>query len=96
MLTLGLSDNEFLTILTIENLFQSILGILFGIPLGFRMSSWILDNILRLFYFEITILPLTWVILWVGVIAIVLLSQFPAFYRGIRLDLAVITKELSI
>ncbi|MFX0087392.1 MAG: ABC transporter permease, partial [Candidatus Hodarchaeota archaeon] len=96
MLTLGLSDNEFLTILTIENLFQSILGILFGIPVGFRMSSWILDNILRLFYFEITILPLTWVILWGGVIVIVLLSQLPAFYRGIRLDLAVITKELSI
>jgi ABC-type antimicrobial peptide transport system permease subunit len=96
MLTLGLSDNEFLSILTIENLFQAFFGIVCGIPIGLRMASWILDNILRLFYFEITILPLTWVILWLSVIVIVLLSQLPAFYRGIKLDLAVITKELSI
>lgn len=96
MLTLGLSDNEFLSILTIENLCQTVLGIVFGIPLGLGMASMILDNILRLFYFEINVLPFTWIILWTIVILIVLLSQLPAFYRGIKLELPSIIKELSI
>ena len=96
MLTLGLSDNEFLSILTIENLCQTVLGIVFGIPVGLGLASMILDNILRLFYFEINVLPFTWVILWTIVILIVLLSQLPAFYRGIKLELPTIIKELSI
>lgn len=96
MLTLGLSDIEFLSIMTIENLCQTVLGIVFGIPVGLGMASIILDNILRLFYFEVTVLPFTWVILWTSVIIIVLLSQLPAFYRGIKLDLPTIIKELSI
>jgi ABC-type lipoprotein release transport system permease subunit len=96
MLAIGLSDKEFLTILSIENLFQAILGILGGIPIGLWMASWILDNILRVFYFEISVLPFTWLILWISVIVVVLLSQIPAFYQGIKLDLASITKELSL
>ncbi len=96
MLAIGLSDKEFLTILTIENLFQAILGIIGGIPVGLWMASWILDNILRVFHFEISVLPFTWLILWVSVIVVVLLSQLPAFYQSIRLDLAAITKELSL
>ena len=96
MLAIGLSDREFLTILTIENLFQAILGIIGGIPIGLWMASWLLDNILRVFYFEISVLPFTWLILWVSVIVVVLLSQLPAFYQSIRLDLAAITKELSL
>ena len=74
----------------------SILGIVFGIPVGLGLASMILDNILRLFYFEINVLPFTWVILWTIVILIVLLSQLPAFYRGIKLELPTIIKELSI
>jgi len=96
MLTLGLSDIEFLSILTIENLCQTVLGIVLGIPIGLNLASLILDNILRLFYFEITVLPFTWIVIWTLVILIVLLSQLPAFYRGIKLDLPTIIKELSI
>lgn len=95
MLTLGLSDREFLSIMTVENLSQGILGILLGIPPGLWVASWILDNVLRLFYFEIFILPTTWILIWVGVIGVVLISQIPAFYYGIKLDLTVVTKELS-
>ncbi len=95
MLTLGLSDKEFLSIMTVENLSQGILGILFGIPPGLWIASWILDNVLRLFYFEIIILPTTWILIWIGVIGVVLISQIPAFYYGIKLDLTVVTKELS-
>lgn len=95
MLTMGLSDNEFMFIMTVENLIQAIFGILFGIPIGLWVSGWLLDNILRLFYFEIIVHSLTWLILWMGVIAVVLLSQIPAFYRGIKLDLTIVTKELA-
>ncbi|UCG01424.1 MAG: FtsX-like permease family protein [Candidatus Heimdallarchaeota archaeon] len=95
MLTLGLSDREFLSILTVENLSQGILGILLGIPPGLWIASWILDNVLRLFYFEIIILPTTWILIWVGVIGVILISQIPAYYYGVRLDLTVVTKELS-
>jgi putative ABC transport system permease protein len=95
MLTLGLSDREFFSILTIENLIQGFVGILLGIPPGLWIASWILDNVLRLFYFEIIILPTTWILIWIGVISVVLISQIPAFYYGTKLDLTVVTKELS-
>ncbi|MFX1283623.1 MAG: ABC transporter permease [Promethearchaeota archaeon] len=95
MMALGLSDREFLYILTLENLCQAILGILLGIPVGLWISGLILDNILRLFYFEIVILPLTWILIWVGVIGVVLISQIPAYYYAVKIDLTVVTKELS-
>ena len=95
MLTLGLSDREFFSILTIENLIQGFVGILLGIPPGLWIASWILDNVLRLFYFEIIILPTTWILIWIGVISVVLISQIPAFYYGTKLDLTVVTRELS-
>ncbi len=95
MLTIGLSDREFLFIMTIENLSQAILGFFLGIPMGLWLASWILDNFLRLFYFEIVIQPITWIFLWVGVISVVLISQLPAVYHGVKLDLTVVTKELS-
>lgn len=95
MLTLGLSDGEFLFIMTLENLSQAILGIFLGIPIGLWIASWILDNILRLFYFEIIINSITWIFIWGGILGVVLLSQIPAFYKGVKLDLTVVTKELS-
>ncbi|MHA2248139.1 MAG: hypothetical protein ACXADY_24535 [Candidatus Hodarchaeales archaeon] len=45
------------------------------IPAGLLIASWILDNILRLFYFEIIILLLTWIMIWVGEIGVVLISR---------------------
>ena len=95
MLTLGLSDKEFFSILTIENIIQGFIGILLGIPPGLWIASWILDNILRLFYFDIFILPTTWILIWIGVLCVVLISQIPAFYYGTKLDLTVVTRELS-
>ncbi|MFX1537842.1 MAG: ABC transporter permease, partial [Promethearchaeota archaeon] len=94
MLTLGLSDREFFSILTVENLIQGIIGILLGIPPGLWIASWILDNVLRLFYFDIIILPTTWILIWIGIICVVLISQIPAFYYGTKLDLTVVTREL--
>ncbi len=95
MLTIGLSDSELLFIMTVENLIQALLGILLGIPTGLWFASWLLDNILRVFYFEVFVLPTTWIIIWVGVIIVVLISQIPAVYNGVKLDLAVVTSELS-
>ncbi|MHA2246412.1 MAG: ABC transporter permease [Candidatus Hodarchaeales archaeon] len=95
MFTIGLSDGEFLFIITVENIIQAIVGIFLGIPFGLWIASWLLDNILRLFYFEIFIQNSTWLLLWVGVIIIVLISQIPAVYKGVKLDLTVVTKEMS-
>ncbi|MFX1515266.1 MAG: ABC transporter permease [Promethearchaeota archaeon] len=94
MLTLGLSDKEFFSILTIENIIQGVVGILLGIPPGLWIASWILDNVLRLFYFDIIILPTTWILIWIGILCVVLISQIPAFYYGTKLDLTVVTREL--
>ncbi|MHA1944868.1 MAG: FtsX-like permease family protein [Candidatus Hodarchaeales archaeon] len=95
MLTLGLSDREFLSILTIENVIQAIIGILGGIIPGLLLADWILSNLLRMFYFKIQVSLLSWIALWSGVILVVLLSQIPAIYRGLKLDLATVTKEIS-
>ena len=95
MLTLGISDNEFLLMMTIENVIQAICGIIIGIPMGIFVSNWLLDNILRTFYFEIIIQPGTWVVLWIGILTVVLISQIPAIYKGLKLDLPIVTKELA-
>ena len=95
MITLGLSDREFLSILTIENVIQANIGILGGIIPGLLLADWILSNLLRMFYFKIQVSLLSWIALWIGVILVVLLSQIPAIYRGLKLDLAAVTKEIS-
>ncbi len=95
MLTLGLSDQEFLFIITIENVFQTIMGILGGILPGLLLADWILSNALRTFYFRIIVTPQTWIILWFGVLLIVLISQIPAIIQGVKMDLAEVTKEFS-
>jgi ABC-type antimicrobial peptide transport system permease subunit len=95
MLTLGLSDREFLSILTIENLIQAVIGIIGGILPGLLLAEWILSNLLRMFYFKIQVSNTSWIVLWIGVLLVVLISQIPAIYRGLKLDLATVTKELS-
>ncbi len=95
MLTLGLSDREFLSIITIENVIQAVIGILGGILPGLLLADWILSNLLRMFYFKIQISTTSWIALWIGVLLVVLISQIPAIYRGVKLDLAVVTKEIS-
>ncbi|MFX0126249.1 MAG: ABC transporter permease [Candidatus Hodarchaeota archaeon] len=95
MIVSGLSDSELLFMVSIENVINGLLGISLGIPLGLWVASWLLDNILRIFYFPIIIHPLSWLILWIGVIILVLISQFPAVNRGVKLDLSLVTKELS-
>ncbi len=95
MLTLGLSDLEFLFIISIENFFQTILGILGGILPGLWLADWILSNALRVFYFSIVVSNQTWLLLWVSVLLIVLISQIPAIIQGVKMDLAEVTKDLS-
>ena len=95
MLTLGLSDQEYLFIISFENLLQTIIGILGGIPPGLFLAEWILENVLRVFYFKISINPFTWIVLWSGVFIIVLLSQIPAVLQVVKMNLAEVTKEIS-
>jgi putative ABC transport system permease protein len=95
MLTLGLSDQEFLFIISIENFFQTLLGILGGILPGLWLADWILSNALRVFYFPIVVSIQTWLIIWVGVLLIVLVSQIPAIVQGVKMDLAEVTKDIS-
>jgi ABC-type lipoprotein release transport system permease subunit len=95
MFSLGLSDREFLMMMTLENIFQAILGLIFGIPLGLWVASWLLDNIIRVFYFQILIQQYTWILLWGGIILVVLVSQLPAIRYSIKMDLTEVTKELT-
>lgn len=95
MFSLGLSDREFLLMMTLENIILSFLGLVVGIPLGIWMSSWLLDNILRVFYFQLFIQSQTWLLLWSGVFFIVLVSQLPAIRYSIHMDLTEVTKELT-
>ncbi len=95
MITLGLSDSEFLFIISIENFFQTLIGIIIGILPGLWLADWILSNALRLFYFSIKVSLQTWIILWGGVLLIVLISQIPAIIQGVKMDLAEVTKDIS-
>ena len=95
MLTLGLSDLEFLFIISIENFFQTILGILGGILPGLWLADWILSNALRVFYFPIMVTMQTWIILWIAVLLIVSISQIPAIIQGVKMDLPEVTKDIS-
>jgi ABC-type antimicrobial peptide transport system permease subunit len=95
MLTLGLSDAELFSIVTIENLSLTVFGILGGIIPGLILADWILSNVLRLFYFKITVNSQTWFFLWVSIIVVVLISQIPAILRGLNSDLTEVTKEIG-
>ncbi|MFW9777235.1 MAG: ABC transporter permease [Candidatus Heimdallarchaeota archaeon] len=95
MFSLGLSDGEFLMMMTLENIVQAIVGIIFGIPIGLWMASWLLDNVIRVFYFQILIHQTTWILLWGGLLLIVLVSQLPAIKHSIQMDLTEVAKELT-
>ncbi|MHA2175645.1 MAG: ABC transporter permease [Candidatus Hodarchaeales archaeon] len=95
MLTLGLSDFEFFSIITLENLSLTLMGIMGGILPGLLLADWILGNVLRVFYFRITVNALTWFLLWSSIVIVVLLSEIPAILRGLNSDLSEVTKEIG-
>ncbi len=95
MLTLGLSDYEFFSIITIENLTLTVLGILGGILPGLLLAEWMLSNVLRVFYFRITVTTLTWLLLWSSIVIVMFLSEIPAILRGLNSDLTEVTKEIG-
>ncbi|WP_455139401.1 ABC transporter permease [Candidatus Hodarchaeum mangrovi] len=95
MLTLGLSDSEFIQMFSLENLFQACFSMILGFPIGIWMSTWLLDNILRVFYFEIIISLSSILSIITGVIFVVLISQLPALYHVLKLNLTIVTKEIT-
>ncbi|MHA1330358.1 MAG: ABC transporter permease [Candidatus Hodarchaeales archaeon] len=95
MLTLGLFDRDFFIMLSIENIIQSFFAILLGFPLGMGLSQWLLTNILRVFYFEIIITSTSILVITVGIIIVVLTSQIPALAKMLKLDLAVVSKDIT-
>ncbi|MHA1974440.1 MAG: FtsX-like permease family protein [Candidatus Hodarchaeales archaeon] len=95
MLTLGLYDSDFFVMLSIENIVQSVLAILLGIPLGMILSKWLLTNILRIFYFQISITLGSILLVSTGIIIVVIASQIPALRKMLNLDLAVVSKDIS-
>jgi putative ABC transport system permease protein len=96
MRTLGLRRRQLAVMTTIENVLTACLGLLIGIPLGYAECLWFI----RLYQsetvtLELIIYPRTYVLVVIGAVLVVLLSQIPALRWINRLDLAKATKERS-
>ncbi len=96
MRTLGLRRRQLAVMTTIENILTACLGLLIGIPLGYAECLWFI----RLYQsetvtLELIIYPRTYVLVVIGAVLVVLLSQIPALRWINRLDLAKATKERS-
>ncbi|MCL6554085.1 MAG: FtsX-like permease family protein, partial [Firmicutes bacterium] len=98
MRTVGVGRWTVLGIITMENLLTALLGVLLGLPLGralvegfFRAAQ--TEAQMELFSMKIVVRPGTYAVTALAIVAVVLLSQFPAMRQVNRLNLARATKE---
>ncbi len=98
--TLGVSRLQLASMVTLESLILSLIGVAVGLPVG----RWFVGVLVtaaqteeqsELFNFEIMIYPQTYVITALLILGVTLISQIPALAYIGRIDLAKSTKERS-
>lgn len=98
MRAIGMSDRQLTSIITMENLGISMIGILIGLPLGYQLAKYLIEaqtaSMENMSYTAI-IYPRSYLIAAVCSIIIMLLSQIPAIRRMTKMSLPTVTKDWS-
>ncbi len=95
MRAIGMSDRQLASIITMENLGTAFIGILIGLPAGYRVANFIMEAqtaSMENVSFAAVIYPRSYVIAAVLSIIIMLLSQMPAIKRLTTMSLPTVTK----
>jgi putative ABC transport system permease protein len=96
MRTIGEDTGHLAVMVTLENLFLSVVGIPLGLWLGIRVASAMMDSLTGETYnFPLTVYPQTYVYVIVASIVVVLVSEIAPIRRILRLDLAEATKIIE-
>ncbi|KAF0209429.1 MAG: FtsX-like permease family protein [Actinomycetota bacterium] len=96
MRTIGEDTSHLAVMVTLENLFLSLVGIPLGLWLGIRVAAAMMDSLTGETYnFPLTVYPQTYVYVIVASIVVVLVSEIAPIRRILRLDLAEATKVIE-
>jgi putative ABC transport system permease protein len=96
MRTFGTGIGWLASMLTVENVLMGLLGIAFGLPIGFGLAHYfsrLYQN--ELFDMPVVIYTRTYGIAAVGALIVLLLAEFPAIRFVRRLDLPAVVREIS-
>ena len=94
MRTMGYSKGKLAAMLTIENLFLGLVGLILGIPLGYGLALYFFSLFQTdMISFDLVIFTHTYVLTAGLIILIVLISQVPGIRHLNRLELARVIKE---
>jgi len=94
--TLGIGKRRISYLITLENFLLVVIGTIPGLPIGYYMSKMAMNEFSSdLFSFDLHIFPLTYLYTALIIIAIALVSQWPALKAVHKLDLAKVIKERS-
>jgi putative ABC transport system permease protein len=94
MRTLGEKSSRISGMVTIENIILGIVGLIFGIPLGYGVILYLMGLFQTdMFSFKTTIFAQTYLLTAGIILVIMLLSQIPGIHNLSHLDLARVTKE---
>lgn len=96
MRAIGLGDRMLSSMISLENIFISFIGIAVGIPLGTYISGFFFramaTGVEDIISFTLEIMPRSYYIAAVAALVIMLLSQIPAIFQVNHQDLATATK----
>jgi len=95
MRAIGMSDRQLASIITMENLGTAFVGIVLGLPAGYRVANFIMEvqqASMENMSFTAVIYPRSYVIAAVLSVVIMLLSQMPAIKRLTTMSLPTVTK----
>lgn len=96
MRVIGMRARWISTVLTIENLAAACLGIIAGIPWGYRVADYFFSTMAtseEVGGFTLSIFPRTYIIAVLSALAIMLLSQIPAIRQVQKLSLSTALKD---
>lgn len=95
--TLGLSRRTIGSMVTVQNLLLTLIGLVPGLALGWVLAWVFMDTFSSdMFSFELHMRPLTFLFTAVAVVVVGLLSQWPALRAVDRLDLGRLARDRSL
>lgn len=99
--TIGVSKRQISWMVGAENLIVALIGIVIGLPIGriYVEQFWKAAQTPEqedLFTFKIVVLPATYLVAAVGILAVAMISQYPSLKLLSKLNLAQATKERSM